>query len=223
LVDMGDPWTARGRVRAERSWVRPPTLSWDADGLPTVVDPREDESGLRLCLAPQVDGQRCDRLAGSATDHFGVGRCRRCGGNTRAGRAEAAWMVTHSIAVELDVSPWEALQTCVRRSAGIQEYWFQQLTTQLWDPAELEDPDSQPSRWLRAYTVAMDRTAKFAKMAVDAGVAERMAAVQEVQAAVVVRVFNEALGAAKLPPEAEAELRRALAGSLRALEVGQGV
>ena len=218
MVDREDRAIARGRALAQSSWMAPPRLVWE-DGLPEV------NGEGRLCMAPlwREPGRRCDMLAGTGTEHPGVGRCRRHGGAAREGRAEAAWMVTHSIAAELDVSPWEALQTCVRRSAGIQEYWFQQLTTQLWDPAELEDPDSQPSRWLRAYTVAMDRTAKFAKMAVDAGVAERMAAVQEVQAAVVVRVFNEALGAAKLPPEAEAELRRALAGSLRALEVGQGV
>lgn len=223
MVDRSDRATARGLARARRSWAAPVRLAWDEFGLPEVtvgVGLRE-----RLCLAPLADdsGRRCDRLAGHRTTHEGVGRCRRHGGNTREGRAEAAWMVAHSIARELDVTPWDALLTVVRRSAGVQEYWYTQLTTQLYDPSELEDPESRPSHWLRNYLQAMDRTAKYSKMAVDAGVAERMAAVQEVQAAVVVRVLNEALSQASVPPEVESRLRSALAGSLRALEAGSSV
>ena len=219
-MDTPDPWVARGRERAERSWIRGPTLGWDEFGLPDVVDPREDPGGYRLCLAPRPDGQRCDRLAGSTTSHFGVGRCRRCGGNTREGRAEASWMTINSIARELDVTPWDALQTVVRRSAGMEEFLYRKLQTTVEYSEQLIQVDSEPARWLRMWVAAMERTAKFSKMAVDAGVAERMAAVQEVTAATVVRVFNEALAASQLPPELEAGLRTALAGSLRALEAG---
>ena len=174
----------------------------------------EDEAGLwweipvtggavGWCLAPtRLKGEMggalgvCDRRAGWGTDHDGAGPCKRheklvddvkVGGDGHRGRP-GAWVMAHGCARALDVSPWEALLTAVKIAAGRVAYIEFKLG-EASDDAQLL-PDGDLAWWVRQSEMWHDRMAKVAKMAIDAGVAERMVRQVELEAELMLRATN---------------------------------
>src|SRR4051794_6528503 len=65
----------------------------------------------------------CQRPAGEGTDHLGYGKCKRHCGNTATNRKAAYLEMAQAEAMKImgpmiDVSPIDALYTCVRIAAG---------------------------------------------------------------------------------------------------------
>jgi hypothetical protein len=189
---------ARERFRGGDGWgVDAEELTWPARG-PDVT----------RCFAMIQSGPRrgwlCDRDAGASTTHRGVGRCGRHGGNTEAGRREGAWIVAHGFARALDVTPWEALLTAVRIAAG-RVAWIESKLAQVAEDRQLEpvnnDAEDAAARdadhagtnvnyWVRQAEVWHDRLAKVSKLAIDAGVAERLVRQLELEAELMLRATS---------------------------------
>lgn len=139
------------------------------------------------CLAPTTKRSEmggalgvCDKRAGWGTGHEGVGPCKRheklvddvsAGGDGYRGRT-GAWVMAHGFAKAFDVSPWEALLTAVKIAAGRVKYIEWKIGTAIDDSQLMGDGDL--AWWVRQGELWHDRMAKTAKMAIDAGVAERM-------------------------------------------------
>lgn len=132
----------------------------------------------------------------------------------------------------VDLEPHEALEWCIARAAGEVAYCDEQIA-KLDEAAALGRPTVTVRRndgdgetlevreltpalhsWIVARREALDRLARFAKMAADAGVDERRVRIAEAQADRIADVFNHVvkdLVAAGLPEA----LRRVLGDSVR--------
>lgn len=177
----------------------------------------------------------CPRFAGQGTVHAGAGRCVAHGGAKRRGRAEGAWAMAHAFARELDCSPWEALLRAVRIAAGKVAY-CEWVLSQATNDLELEGrfgrseegglllhPDTGDplgggqlrdlSWWVQKSELWTDRLARYGKMAIDAGVAERLVQQVEVEGQAVGRVLSSALG--ELEGEVSEELLARVRGVMR--------
>lgn len=152
-----------------------------------------------LCGAATRSGGRCSKQAGWGTEHVGVGKCRLHGGSTPTHQRRAAREMAVVMGAEHDIEPQDALLWCIRIAAGEVNYCSAQI-------AELEAADAvghpvvEVERaagdaegtlverrrqtvalniWIRARQDAVERLARFSKMALDAGVAERQVRVAE--------------------------------------------
>jgi hypothetical protein len=148
---------------------------------------------LPLCGAKRLKyDDHCSLPAGWGTDHVGSGRCRLHSGSTRNGRVAAAKEEAVREAVQvmgapINIDPLEALLWCVRSAAGEAQYASLQV-------AELEKAMQGGGKraslhpWIKVRQDALERLARFSKMAVDAGVAERLVQVEEAHARLMYRV-----------------------------------
>ena len=152
-------------------------------------------------------GELCDRYAGTNTEHPGVGRCRLHGGNTPQGRREGAWAMAHAFARALDVTPWEGLLSAVRIAAGRVAFCEHKIGTATED-RQLEPPDnkgvSEAGRtqdfqgtnlyfWVKQAELWHDKLAKVSRLAIDAGVAERLVRQLELEAQLMLRATHRTL------------------------------
>lgn len=189
-------------------------------------------------------GQRCPQPAGQGTVHLGAGRCVAHGGAKREGRAEAAWMTGHAFAGELDCSPWDALLKAVRIAAKRVAYtdWvLSQASNDLEiegrvlrnDDGVMVHPDNgEPlgvgqlkdlSFWVAQNTLWVDRLARYGKMAIDAGVAERLVQQVELEGQALGRVLSAALGEIEgiVDEDTMGKVRNAMRQELLAIEAEQ--
>lgn len=156
--------------------------------------------GSAKCHAPVKEGL-CMKGAGAGTMHLGAGPCKWherlvddvvAGGDGYRGRV-GAWVMAHGFAKALDVTPWEALLTAVKIAAGRVAYIEHKLGTATEDSQLMGDGDM--AWWVRQAEMWHDRMAKVAKMAIDAGVAERMVRQVELEAELMLkattRTFDE--------------------------------
>ncbi len=101
--------------------------------------------------------------------------------------------MAHGFAKALDVTPWEALLTAVKIAAGRVAFIEAKLSTATEDTQLMGDGDM--AWWVRQAEIWHDRMAKVAKMAIDAGVAERMVRQVELEAEMMMlattRTFTE--------------------------------
>ena len=156
-----------------------------------------------VCGAKNRQGSgHCKRPAGWGTDHLGYGECSYHGGKTRAGRVKAAKLAgrieAQVMGAPIDIDPYDALLWCVRIAAGEVKYLSHRVheieadaavgphvtTTRSRDDdgrARIERVEraAELHVWIRARQDALDRLAKFSKMAVDAGIAERQVRLAE--------------------------------------------
>lgn len=224
---------ARDRARLGDGWaVDGDEITWPQRG-PDVTP----------CLATIRRGRRagelCQVRAGAGTEHEGVGRCARHGGNTEAGRREGAWVVAHGFARSLDVTPWEGLLTAVKIAAG-RVAWIEgklagaQVDRQL-EPVNNEstseagrDEDHQGTNlayWVKQAEVWHDRLARVSKLAIDAGVAERLVRQLELEAQLMLRATHLTLDELGLDVETRERALGIMSRNLLALEaqeVGEG-
>lgn len=153
-------------------------------------------------------------------------------------------MVAHAFAGELDCSPWEALLKAVRIAAKRVAYtdW---VLSQASNDLELEGrltrsedgvlvhPDTQEpmgvgalrdlSWWVAQNTLWVDRLARYGKMAIDAGVAERLVQQVELEGQALGRVLTAALSEIEghLDEDTMAKVRNAMRVELLAIEAEQ--
>lgn len=189
--------------------IDPETLTWAGDGQ-TAAELRRNPD-VTLCFALIESGPNrghlCDAPAGSGTSHAGVGLCWKHGGETARGRREGAWIVAHAFARQLDVTPWEGLLTAVRIAAGRVAFCEAKLATAYSD-RQLEPPNEaygQAGRvevgedgteggnlhyWVKQAELWHDKLARVSKLAIDAGVAERLVRQLELEAQLMLRATS---------------------------------
>lgn len=125
----------------------------------------------------------CERPAGQGTQHAGAGPCRRHVG--RLGSGTGAWIVAHAFARTLECTPWEGLLWAVRLSAGKVAFIEAKLGTATCDE-ELE-PNGRLHHWVKMSELERDKLARVSKLAIDAGVAERLVHQIELEATLMLR------------------------------------
>jgi hypothetical protein len=149
--------------------------------------------GLR-CPVTTREGHRCTRGAGEGTVHEGAGRCRSHRGSSPRRAREGAWAVAHAYARQMDTTPWQALLGEVRRTAGALA-WLDAKVGEADDDEALLRPVAEGG--VREWRVMRDQErehgAKVAKMALDAGVAERLVAQAEYEGSQVAGVLSRTL------------------------------
>lgn len=161
------------------------------------------------CGAKTRGGKLCKLKAGQGTDHVGSGRCKHHGGSTPNGKKAAAKEAALTLAGELDMEPHDALLWCVRAAAGQVAFFSRQvanieesklLVEHLRERIAEEgsfierSQHSELHAWVHGHQAALDRLAKFSKMAIDAGVAERHVRVAERYGEVIARLLDGVLG-----------------------------
>lgn len=137
----------------------------------------DKRSTYLLCDAKTRGGGRCRLFAGQGTNHLGVGRCKHHAGSTPTHVTSAVVQEARRRAIEfgeeLPIEPADALLSMLRLSAGMVAWTRAEL-------ARMEDRGSFEGQVLaRIYADERDRTARIAKAALDAGVAERMVRIVE--------------------------------------------
>ena len=169
-------------------------------------------------------GGPCKLRAGHGTDHPGFGLCRMHGGNVAAHKKRAAELemidMGRVMGMPIDVDPVQALLNVIRMTAGEVEYATLMVAGLSPDQAVETFTEEQSGSeisytkttnvatlniWIRTRHDAMDRLARYAKMAIDAGVAERQVRVAERMGGMLGNLITAVLGELKLSP-AQAEI-----------------
>lgn len=170
------------------------------------------QDGYDTCGATNRSGKgNCRRPAGWGTNHTGVGRCKLHGGSTPT-HVKAAHVAlakkqlaeaVNALNLPTDIAPDVALLEEVAYTATTVAY-LREVVARLeqGDMAGLlvskvtkdgEEQTASVNVWMRVYGEWVDRKTRVAKMALDAGIAERQVRILEEQAAVFVRVLNGVL------------------------------
>lgn len=168
-----------------------------------------------LCGATNREGKPCSNRAGKGTDHVGVGRCRSHGGSTPSGRAHGARLKALAelgpMGGEVDVNPLDALLYTVRRGSGLAALYRLQA-----EACAADGRDAAMYADLEAK--ALGDLARWAKMAIDAGVAERMVRIAEGTGERLASALEDALEGVELAPGQRQAIVQRFAGSLARLE-----
>ena len=127
-------------------------------------------------------------------------------------------MAGHLIAKQLDISPWEALLLAVRRAATWAAFYEHKLSEVEGDDDDSLRPGGAHYDWVVASERVNGQMARYAKMAVDAGVAAMLVQQAKNEGATIARIFNQALGEAALDDESERRVRAALRRALMAMD-----
>lgn len=189
------------------------------------TEPRDH--GKPLCGGPRKhNAGPCTRPAGWGTGHAGVGRCKMHGGSTptheRAGQRELLEREAREAFGRLaDVStPITDPLTALFELAGHVKAWMEFLAGRIADLKTLshdsfagEQIEGEIQLWERA----LDRCNTVFGTAARLNIDERLAAITERQAEVVMAAINAALDAAGVLPQQRADAQRAAARRLRAV------
>lgn len=198
--------------------------------------------GEAMCLAGiksgKNAGKECERPAGYGTDHPGLGRCNLHGGNLPAhikhqANAELSLLVEEPVHMD----PNEALLWCVSLAAqdvrwinfqiaSIEEH--EHIVAPVKEATETgESPQGEvdktittkePARLhflIKERFSAEERLARYSKMALDAGVAERLVKMAEQMAGLIAPLLNEVLEHFNIDPS---EARPVIEKHMRTLE-----
>lgn len=163
------------------------------------------------CGTRKSDGTPCKMPAGAGTDHLGFGKCKYHGGNSAAlkqhAAREAAAFRMQAFGTPIDIDPGTALLQEVRRSAGIVQ-WLGEVIAQFTTGLDLEGGAREArdvvqalggqgraaAVWVDLYFRERKNLAQTAKLALDAGVAERQVQLQEEQGRLLAMVIQGVLG-----------------------------
>ena len=163
----------------------------------------------------------CESIAGAGTSHYGVGRCQFHGGasmngNKAAVREQNKAAVREqmaSLATEVDVDPLDVLLGAIRRAWGAVQWCgsvigqIEQSLLLARQAGDLETVVIQEKRLIAfqaIYGEWIDRGAKHSKLALDAGVNERLVRQVEQQANLLASVIKAVLGDLNLSEEQQA-------------------
>jgi hypothetical protein len=187
-------------------------------------------------------GGRCTKPKGWGTDHLGIGSCKLHTGSTRNGEKSAAKETALVMGAAMDMEPHEALLWCVRVAAGEVQYASERV-------AELSEEDAvgpvvttRPLKyekgadsltervteeqapavhvWIDVRQKALAALAKYSKMAIDAGVAERQVQLAERYGEMIASLIGGILGDLELTKDQQAAAREIVPRRLQALEAG---
>jgi len=165
-------------------------------------------------------GNLCRMPAGYRTSHAGFGRCIHHGGNTETGNKAAVRHMHESgsfAGTELDTDPIEALLGEVRRTAG-HVAWLQERIS-LWTMNTDDEMPAAHSTWLLVYQYERRHLAHTAKLALDAGVAQRQVVLAEQQGELLARAVNQILDGLHLSSEQKQLVPELVPAVLRAIAV----
>lgn len=205
-------------------------------------------NGGPACAAQKRQGGGpCMKPAGWGTNHLGYGRCRVHGGNTKNHRKSHAMQEAQVeyakkarvMGIPMDVDPMDALLWCVRITAGEVAYASYKVEELDEDEAVLlpveeierqgggenvagyEKKSSNEAMlhiWIRTRQLALERLAKFSKMAIDAGVAQRQVELAEGSGESIALAVREILDGLNLTAEQEDKVPSLVRTAFRRLE-----
>lgn len=165
-------------------------------------------------------GHPCKLVAGAGTDHRGHGRCRYHGGSHRNGRVsaarEAAVAEVARLGLAVDTDPHAALKAGVDILAG-QVAFLHGKVREIEQGEELDAGALHPV--IRTLNGVLEQWTRSAKVAIDAGVAERQVQLDEMQVGRVVALMRHVLDAAALSGEQRVLAQAAMAEQLAKLDV----
>jgi hypothetical protein len=208
----------RQEIPGPEKWM--PTLVLDNTGVWSWDDPFFDGKKFKcpaIITNGRYAGQQCLNEAGRKTDHVGIGRCVAHGGAKRNGRAEAGWVFMHAMALALNVTPWDALLGQIRLLAG-QVAWLTQKVGEITQTDEDLLPDGVSFYWMTLLEERGKRLAQVSKMAIDAGIAERMVSMMEDQAQILHSSVQRAAIEMNLDENAQYELLTKVARNFQEIE-----
>lgn len=160
----------------------------------------------------------CKQGAGRGTEHVGFGRCLTHGGNSVYENARGMWLMAHALGGELDVKPWDALMGTLRRAAA-RRAWWQAKVNELGDTADEEFlPGGQHHAVLRELEKADEFEAKWATVAIKAGIAEKFVIAAQVQATEMFALMMQAVEPLGLTDEQMMTFRSRMRTGLLALD-----
>lgn len=193
--------------------VDPDTLEWREGNGPDAT----------LCFArigsrKRADGRFdvCVRYAGAGTEHKGVGLCWQHGGSDEDGIREAAWIVGHAFARALEVTPWEGLLLAVKIAAGRSAFCESKLATATCDEDLM--PNGDLWHWVKQAELWHEKMAKVSKLAIDAGVAERLVRQLELEATLMLKATRLTLAELGLSDDQQEHAIGIMSRNLLALE-----
>jgi hypothetical protein len=177
---------------------------------------KEQRDRHALCGARRKSGEPCRKFAGEGTNHPGVGRCKYHLGNTKdhqkhAVKTEAQRRLL-AIGEPLTVNPIDALLWTVNLSAGHLEFIRRELAS--YNDAETFEREVL----LRVYNDERDRLARTAKLAIDAGVAERAVKLAETYGEMLAQLITGVLDDLSLNGRQRAEVPTVLKRHLLAVD-----
>jgi hypothetical protein len=181
---------------------------------------RAERDAYPLCNSLKKNGERCRNFAGRGTPHLGYGACSYHLGNSpnhiaSAERAAVAKRMLH-FGGELDLEPADALLWTLRLSAGHVAFVKDELAA-MTDDERLSFKGQVLSR---IYAEERDRTARIAKAALDAGVAERMVRLAENYGEAIALLISGILSDLRLTTAQQELAREAVPRRLLELEAG---
>ena len=163
--------------------------------------------------------EQCPRPAGLHTNHEGVGLCYVHGGMTGSGHIEGAILMAQAYAQELNVTPWEALLSQVRLLANQVEWLkLRVLEAERSGGDAAIRPGGDDWDWVALLEARGERLAKVSKLAIDAGVAERLVRQIELEAEIMFKSALAGLDAAGIEGEQREKMLGAMAGKMLELE-----
>lgn len=195
-----------------------------------------------LCGAKLKGGRvgTCSKAAGWGTSHRGTGNCRLHGGASPTHqRGNAVPQLEMLVGFRVpDIQPHDALLMCVRIAAAEVAYYSHQIaeldpddvvgrptkeavasTKDYFDIVELKLPH-ELNVWVKARAVALERLARHSKMALDAGIEERMVSMAEKIGNRLATTIEAILGQLDLSPAQARRAPQAIRSQLMLLEGG---
>lgn len=174
------------------------------------------------CPTIKQGGERCKQPAGYRTDHLGYGQCIYHGGNSPAlkthAKKERLEHEVKTMGLPREIPPEQALMEEVYRSAGVVAWVGEQVSgLQVQDVFHLTDMGTLPRAWVDVYRREREHLAKVAKMAIDAGIAERHVRIAEEQGRMLAAAIQKILGDLNLTPEQAAQAPKIVRRHLTAL------
>lgn len=221
---MQNHWDAAELAANQPEYEEPQTGKLDIGGFVTA-----EVVGAPLCTywgqkGPAWPYEQCKRTAGHKTNHEGVGLCWQHGGHTGAGKIQGAVLMAIAYAEELQVTPWEALLSQVRLLANQVEWLRIRVIDAEKDKGEAAIRPGGDSWDLVVLLEARgERLAKTAKMAIDAGVAERLVKQIELEAEAMFRAAVAGLDAAGIEGALREKMLAGMAGKMLEIEAEQKV
>jgi hypothetical protein len=173
----------------------------------------------RHCGGKTRKGTPCTKTKGFGTDHVGVGSCKHHGGSTPTHQKAAAREQARIMGEAMDVEPHEALLSCVRITAGEVAY-CSALVADLEKATESTMFGEVLNIWIQVRQKAVFALAKYSKMALDAGVAERQVQMAERYGQMLADLIGGILGDLDLTPAQQKKAPKVVRGHLQVLEGG---
>jgi hypothetical protein len=176
------------------------------------------------CGAKTQSGGTCKNQAGFRTDHPGFGSCFKHSGSTTNGNKAAARAQVMAMASEADAEPSEVLLKAIRCDWGAVQYVqgrLAELNQEIIEAATPEDrlkAVDQMGLWQQTYGDWVDRSAKHAKMALDAGVQERQIRLSEMIGAQFAIALQGIKAGLNLSPAQEAAWKQLVTTNMLAID-----